>query len=154
MSLWLPEELYSQMTTEASKWSPLETGGVLMGFISVSRDVVVTAIVHAGPEAKRTRISFRPDSRFQDNGIAKQYEASGRQDCYLGDWHSHPKGSPSMSWRDRRTLQDIAEYGPARIANPVMVILYGDKWRIAVWQFSRKRFLAYGNSVPLHYELY
>ena len=142
------------MATEASKWSPLETGGVLMGYVSDSTNVVVTAIVHAGPEAKRTRISFLPDPRFQDDGIAQQYEASGRQDNYLGDWHSHPKGSPSMSWRDRSTLQDIAEYKPARIANPVMVILYGDDWKIAAWQFSRRRFLAFSNCVRLHFQLY
>jgi integrative and conjugative element protein (TIGR02256 family) len=154
MSLWLPKELFAEMAIEASKWSPLETGGVLVGYISISRDVVVTAIVHAGPDAKRTRTSFRPDPRFQDDGIAQQYEASGRQDCYLGDWHSHPRGSPSMSWRDRRTLQDIAEYKPARIANPVMVILYSDDWKIGAWQFLRRRFLAYANCVPLQYELY
>jgi integrative and conjugative element protein (TIGR02256 family) len=154
MSFWLPKELLAEMATEASKWSPLETGGVLMGYISASNEVVVTAIVHAGLTAKRTRTSFRPDPQFQDDGIATRYEASGRQDRYLGDWHTHPGGSPRMSWRDCRTLQNIAEYGPARIANPVMAILHGNDWKVAAWQFSRKTFLAYGNCVLLRSELY
>lgn len=154
MSFWLSKELLAEMATEASQWSPLETGGVLMGYISASNEIVVTAIVHAGPAARRTRTSFRPDPRFQADGIARQYEASGRQDSYLGDWHTHPGGSPRMSWRDRRTLQHIAEYGPARIADPVMVILHGEDWKIAAWQFSRKTFLAYENCVPLRCELH
>jgi integrative and conjugative element protein (TIGR02256 family) len=130
MTLWLPKELFSELAIEASKWSPRETGGVLMGYISASSDVVVTGIIHAGPDAKRTRTSFRPDPRFQNDGIAQQYEASDRQDCYLGDWHTHPRGSPSMSWRDRRTLQEIAEYEPARIANPVIVVHPADLDRL------------------------
>jgi len=154
MSFWLPKELLAEMATEASKWSPLETGGVLMGYISASNEVVVTAIVHAGPGAKRTKTSFLPDSQFQDDGIATRYEISGRQDRYLGDWHTHPRGSPRMSWRDRRTLQNIAEYGAARIANPVIVILHDDDWKVAAWQFSYKTFLSYGNCVPLRPELY
>lgn len=154
MSFWMPKELLAEMAAEASKWSPLETGGVLMGYLSASNDVVVTAIVHAGPNAKRTRTTFRPDPKFQDDGIAGRYEASGRQDRYLGDWHTHPGGSARMSWRDHRTLQDIAEYGPARITNPLMVILHDDDWRIAAWQFSRKTFLAYGNCVPVRCQLY
>lgn len=125
-----------------------------MGYVSTSNDVVVTAIIHAGPTAKRTRTTFRPDPEFQEDGIATRYEESGRQDGYLGDWHSHPGGSPRMSWRDRRTLQAIAEYGPARIANPIMVILHGDMWNVAAWQFLRRTFLAYEKCVLLRSELY
>jgi hypothetical protein len=65
MSFWLPKELLDEMAAEASKWSPLETGGVLMGYISDLNEVAVTAIVHAGPAARRTRTSFLPDPQFR-----------------------------------------------------------------------------------------
>lgn len=149
MAFWIPQPLYDEMVAEATKWSPWETGGVLMGYVSNSQEVVVTALVHAGPNAKRTRWTFRPDPQFQNEGIAEQYEASGRHDRYLGDWHTHPGGSGNMSWRDRRTLQSIAECDDARIANPVMVILHGEDWQPAAWQFSRKTILAHAPCIPL-----
>jgi integrative and conjugative element protein (TIGR02256 family) len=149
MAFWIPKLLYDEMVAEAAKWAPLETGGVLLGYFSDSNEVVVTALVHAGPKAKRTRWSFRPDPQFQNDAIAGKYEASGRQDRYLGDWHTHPGGSRNMSWRDRRTLQSIAECDDARIANPVMVILHDDDWKLAPWQFSCKTILAHAPCIPL-----
>jgi integrative and conjugative element protein (TIGR02256 family) len=154
MSLWLPEKLYNEMSTEAALWSPLETGGIFLGYVSDSNEVVVTALVHAGPAARRTKWSFRPDGDFQNEGIAKQYAASGRRDLYLGDWHTHPGGSANMSWRDRRTLQAIAQSPEARIANPIMMILHDHKWKVATWQFSRKSILASAPCVPLQTEIF
>jgi integrative and conjugative element protein (TIGR02256 family) len=149
MNFWLSQILYEEMVAEAWKWSPLETGGALVGYVADSGDIVVTALIHAGPRARRTRWSFRPDAGFQNREIARHYEGSGRLDGYLGDWHTHPGGSSRMSWRDRRTLQAIADYPHARIRNPVMVILHGADWKPAPWQFSRRTLLAHAPCTPL-----
>jgi integrative and conjugative element protein (TIGR02256 family) len=137
MTIWIPQTLADQMSHEASLWAPLETGGSLMGYLSDQCDIVVTALVPPGPCAKRTRISFAPDTAFQIAAIARLYEASGRMDNYLGDWHTHPGGRPTLSSRDRKTLEQIARWKPARSITPVMVILSGQRWQVTPWRYSK-----------------
>ena len=59
-------------------------------------------------------------------------------DNYLGDWHTHPGGSPTLSFRDRKTLKQIARWKPARSITPVMVILNGQKWQVTPWRLSER----------------
>lgn len=58
---------------------------------------------------------------------------------YLGDWHTHPNGSPALSRKDLRTLRRIARHPAARISQPVMAVLAGGPaaWHLAVRQPRR-----------------
>lgn len=138
--IWWPEHAMQEALEEADIAHPQETGGILLGWRTSRTEVVVTHLVGPGPLAERTATSFKPDADWQQDRIDEVYEASGRTVAYLGDWHTHPKGTPVLSRTDLRTLRRIARHGDARMPQPVMAVLAGGpEWRIAVRQPVRPR---------------
>jgi integrative and conjugative element protein (TIGR02256 family) len=140
---WVRASALSDMIAEADKWSPRETGGILIGYWSNRfSDVVVTNIIGPGPRAVHCKTSFQPDHDYQDIEVARLYLLSGRVHTYIGDWHTHPGATPEMSRADRRTLARIAQSPGARAPVPIMGILGGDKsWRLAVWKTGGTRWV-------------
>jgi integrative and conjugative element protein (TIGR02256 family) len=114
-------EHLEEMLLEGRRTFPLETGGVLMGFVSAGR-IVVTSVIGPGPRAVHRRRSFTPDAEWQQARVADLYEMSGRRDTYLGDWHTHPGGSTRASFGDWVAAWTIARSHEARCPNPVMLI--------------------------------
>jgi integrative and conjugative element protein (TIGR02256 family) len=118
----VPPEQLDEMLMEGQRKFPLETGGVLMGFVTAER-TVVTSVVGPGPRAIHRRRSFTPDTEWQQERVADLYERSGRRDMYLGDWHTHPGGSTRASFTDWLAAWTIARSRDARCPNPVIVVL-------------------------------
>lgn len=146
LNIWIPQYLLDQVLDEANKFFPNETGGLLMGYyVDKQQVIVITDIVDAGPKAIHTPTSFIPDYKYQEQEIAKLYELSGRLHTYLGDWHSHPTGSPTLSGKDKRTLGNIAIHSPARAPEPIMLMLGGitDRWKIKFWKLRPKKLLGF-----------
>src|SRR3984957_16909674 len=142
--VWVSEELLREMIREADGRSPNETGGVLMGYFS-GNEAVVTEIAGPGPKAIHRKSSFSPDYEFQTERIAESYERSDRLSGYLGDWHTHPQGSLTLSSKDRGTLRRIAHYKEARVLTPVMLLLAGGRdWRIGAWSYEPRRVMGFG----------
>jgi integrative and conjugative element protein (TIGR02256 family) len=133
------------MLQEAERMSPLETGGVLMGYWG--RDVsqvVVTAVIGPGSSARHKRLSFDPDTEYQERRIAQRYLEWGGTEMYLGDWHTHPWPGvhPGLSRVDRETLTRVARYAEARVPQPIMAVLSktkDDGWSVVVWQLVMHR---------------
>jgi integrative and conjugative element protein (TIGR02256 family) len=134
------------MQREASAMAPSESGGVLLGYwVHPRTEVVITDAVGPGPSAVHGAKDFLPDHEYQEREIAKRYEVSGRQISYLGDWHSHPGGTGSLSPSDEKTLRRIAEAPAARSPMPLMAVLAGgEPWQIAVWCGELRRILVFG----------
>ena len=147
---------------------PRETGGVLLGYwvhepatpatgapvaAVTGPEVVITSFLGPGPLAIHGLDSFVPNHAFQDREIAKIYEKSSRQVTYLGDWHSHPKGTAALSWKDRRTLRRIACSNGARAPIPLMLVVAAEKLTNSVlWCTDRRsisRFSRFSNTLPL-----
>jgi integrative and conjugative element protein (TIGR02256 family) len=134
--IWLPLEIRRACTRDADRYFPLESGGVFMGY-STGEDLVITAMILGGKSALRTRTSYEPDLDWQNRQIAAHYEASGRRDAYLGDWHSHPNTKIAyMSGDDRAVMRRIIRSPEARNSAPVMMIFAGvpKAWKEAAWQ--------------------
>lgn len=134
---WLPKSISAMMMGEASKWYPYETGGVFMGYLA-SDDVVVTDVISCGENSSHKRYSFYPDQDYQLKEISDLYNRTSGQITYLGDWHTHPNGSTSLSNTDKRTLVRIATTVEAKISKPVMGIMGGmsDKWDLNVVRYE------------------
>lgn len=131
--LWIPRKVLEQMVLDAARWFPDETGGAFMGY-EAEGGLVVTDLIDAGPLAKRSPTSFTPDADFQLADMARIYHESGRIHTYVGDWHSHPDGSPGYSGIDRAALKTIARAPGARCPKPLMVILgLGESWEAIAW---------------------
>lgn len=134
--VWMPQQLHTHFIEEADRIYKLETGGALMGRWHDASAVVITAAIGAGPGALHERYNFEPDQEWQVAEIAKRYEATGRRETYLGDWHTHPDAkSGHLSRLDRAVLRRIIISPAARAQNPLMMILYGTNgdWQVATW---------------------
>jgi integrative and conjugative element protein (TIGR02256 family) len=125
--VWIPRWTLASMFEAAEAKAPLETGGMLLGYMaSDGAAIVVTDTVGAGPEATHKRHGFEPDSAWQQGLLSRVYHRSGRTTTYLGDWHSHPRGSPVPSREDTRTARRVARYEGSRTKNPLTMILGAD----------------------------
>jgi len=133
---WLRQAALEFMTEEADAKAPLETGGVLIGYLAQPGNIpVILCASGPGPRALHGQAYYRPDHQHDEALISAFYEESGRRLIYLGDWHTHPAPVYNLSWRDRRTLKRIARCKSARISTPVMIILAFDReWTPVVWQ--------------------
>jgi integrative and conjugative element protein (TIGR02256 family) len=134
------------MTKEAVSKFSNETGGLLMGYLNESgRAVVVTDLIGPGPKAKHRRYAFVPDYDFQEKQIERIYFKSKRLHTYLGDWHTHPNGSSSLSPTDIKALSNIAHYPKARAPFPIMLLLVGNpnNWEIKSWQLKPRRLMKF-----------
>lgn len=141
MRLWLGLKAREALVAEATRMTPRETGGVLMGYRGEGGDLVVTAVLGPGPAALHAPTRFVPDQAHHEREIARLYEASGRMHTYVGDWHSHPNGTCALSPRDRSTLRRIGRAREARLAEPLMVLVCGrgTSWEIAGYRLVRDR---------------
>jgi integrative and conjugative element protein (TIGR02256 family) len=127
------------MIEDAYRWTPVETGGILMGSPSDSDGPAeVSWVVGGGPEAERTQTSFDPDQWWQEEQVSIIYELSGRRATYLGDWHSHPNGRPELSWRDKNVARLIASDPAARCESPIMWVIGAQVGRTE-WRAYRLR---------------
>lgn len=130
----------NQIYEEIRNESPLETGGCLLGYWDESfKEVVIEECIGPGPMAKHSKYGFEPDSEWQELQIARIYKDSGFLRTYLGDWHSHPQGKLTLSWKDKRTLLRIAKFSPARAPHPLMVVMAGPPWRMRIWKTDKIR---------------
>ncbi len=138
----LTAAVLAEMEAEAERHFPSESGGVLLGYRPPGhrRALQVTEVVGPGPRARHRRHRFEPDGAWQATEIAAAYERSGRTVTYLGDWHSHPRGSGRPSGLDRATARKIARSPKARAPRPLLIILFGEpeSWRLAARSYRRR----------------
>jgi integrative and conjugative element protein (TIGR02256 family) len=135
--VWLANTAATELLAEASRKSPLETGGVLLGYQAEGDATVVTIVVGPGPNARHSKAAYCPDHEYQEQEIAKIYAASGRRTTYVGDWHSHPGGALYLSRTDVRTVRTISRHENARLAKPIMIVAANGRpeWDIGAWQW-------------------
>lgn len=137
LTIWIPRSVLRSCTDDAAATFPLETGGTFMGWWADPVTAVVNGMIGAGPNASRSAFHFEPDQDWQVEQIARYYEACGRRETYLGDWHSHPRArTGSISRTDRNVLRRIIKTPSARCLAPLMAIFYGDtaSWQLKVWR--------------------
>lgn len=123
-TVWITTNTIAACEGEANSASPDETGGVLLGWHNVERNEIV--VVHAlgpGPHSTHARYSYNPDGDWHDRTVDAVYQRSGRIVTYVGDWHTHPRGRPTLSRTDIHTLRRIAHNDEARCPFPLMLIL-------------------------------
>jgi integrative and conjugative element protein (TIGR02256 family) len=136
MKVWISSDILRSLTSEANEHYPLETGGVLIGYWVEPTTVVVTASVGSGPASVHSRFSYQHDHDWEASKIAERYEQSSRLEVYIGDWHTHPDSSRGdLSYADRRSIRRVIKSPEARIACPLMGVLFGDRdgWQLGAW---------------------
>jgi integrative and conjugative element protein (TIGR02256 family) len=146
--VWVAPAALEAMLREARARAPLETGGMLLGYVSPNtdpEDVVIERVIGPGPNAKHFSDRFEPDGHWQQCRLADAYQQSGRITTYLGDWHTHPDGLPEPSWRDWRTARRVARSEAARMSRPLMLIVASnaeETWTAMAYRWARGRLRA------------
>jgi integrative and conjugative element protein (TIGR02256 family) len=118
--VWIRDAQLQRIVLEADHRFPLETGGVLTGYVH-EHHVVVEHVIGPGPRAAHRAARFEPDHDWQCQQIDLIFDESRGACTYLGDWHTHPAGKPQTSLLDRRTLAGITASFKGAL-RPIMVI--------------------------------
>lgn len=148
MTVWLSYQAFLQMQKEVQGLSPLETGGLLLGWRSGPSNVIIR-MTGPGPNALHGLHRYLPDHQWDVDQIHREFQRSGGDLDYLGDWHSHPNGALSMSEEDRSTLCRISR----RIRNPLMIIVDGGPYpggkSLGCWMAERSGWSVFGRYEPV-----
>lgn len=137
-NIWISQQFIDEIITDIEKYAPLETGGIFFGYCADNGDVVVTDLIDAGADAKRSGYSFEPEQEYQLAEIERLFILSNGKTTYLGDWHSHPDSSPVLSRKDEITLLKIALSTEARCPAPIMVVVGSQPEK---WSFNCVKFI-------------
>lgn len=101
------ERVVKQMKEEMETWGDTETGGVLIGKISMyDRCFNVTRLIEAPSDSERTKSSFILGIEGLRERVREVHDRSEGALTYLGTWHTHPKGGEA-SPTDRLSLDRL-----------------------------------------------
>lgn len=125
-TIWISQQSWAAMRMLAAEKSPMETGGMLLGYQGENGEAVVTAIIGPGSRAKHKRFRFAPDHEYQQRQLEAHFSRTSGGETYLGDWHTHPMGTCELSRRDRRVLTRVALTPSSETPSPVMLVLAGE----------------------------
>lgn len=132
---WFDRGALAALFAEAGRWRFRETGGALLGWRS-DDGPVVARILGPGPKARHRWSSFEPDGKWQNEQGQAIYSATGGRIAYLGDWHTHPRGSGQPSAQDRKTAHMIAGDRDFRAPKPLYAIAHPTKTRDVPWSLE------------------
>ena len=115
------DEAVKQMTKEVKKYPEIETGGVLIGRISLSRRCfTISRVIEAPSDSKRSRSLFVLGIEGLRIKVGKTQKISGGFLNYVGTWHSHPNGG-GPSQLDRTSLEQMKNH---RFGAPAVGVIW------------------------------
>lgn len=98
-------ELLVQRTVEAT---PNETGGILIGLVARNQKTIfITRQLDAPNDSEGYPYAFKMGVNDIPDQIRMIMDKTGNLIRYVGEWHSHPKGSSALSAKDRETAQQL-----------------------------------------------
>lgn len=118
----IAEELKSTMLSLARRHAPNETGGILVGR-HTDDTVTVLAVSDAGRNAVSEPTRFERDGAHCQAFLERTVAELGPGVDYVGEWHSHPDGSPAPSSRDTQSFIEIAADPNYLTTAPVLLIV-------------------------------
>jgi hypothetical protein len=89
--LSIPKAALITVFDECDGFDQDETGGRVIGAFHEHRgklDIRVTGIIEAGPQARRSAVSFFQDGEYQEQ-VFRKIEDHHREIEHLGNWHTH-----------------------------------------------------------------
>ncbi len=122
----LPETIFQEIQLHVDKLYPNECGGVFVGNIKDD----VTARIDKMVLPKKTRstpVYFVRLTSFINRWLLNIFKKYNGEVIYLGEWHSHPNGTPFPSGTDLKTMREIAINPDIRIQTPILLIVGYDK---------------------------
>jgi integrative and conjugative element protein (TIGR02256 family) len=112
------EQASTQISKEAERYEDIETGGVLIGRISLTRRCfTISRVIEAPPDSKRSQNLFVLGTRGLKKQVKEINDKSGGFLSYVGTWHSHPKGGePSALDKDSLERMKRLRFGAPAVS--------------------------------------
>lgn len=120
-TIWLDPDARRKIAHEAKRFRFQETGGPLFGF-GDDDSLVVVAAGGPGPRARHRPVSFVPDREAVERAIDRVWAVGERRYRYVGSWHTHPRGRPTPSRRDRQTAREMSQDAGLNLPRPLIMI--------------------------------
>lgn len=120
LSLKISQSILDEMYSKAFASFPNETGGMFAGRISEdSHEAVVERLVMPS-KTESTLASFMRET----DGMEQTWEKLAEEGLtYLGEWHTHPKGTTQYSYTDYQAMMGIANDRNVALATPLLFII-------------------------------
>lgn len=119
----ISRDALSEIISEARASGEVETGGILIGFLSSENVLVVTRPTGPGPNADRRKDWFLRDTEYCQAELEKATTELGQKGTYIGEWHYHPTGGADPSGRDLLSLSEIGLQKNYATDEPAMIIV-------------------------------
>lgn len=121
LKIMLPEKIFDDVKKFIVKHYPNECGGVFVG--KIEGDTAVIEKMMVPKKFKNTPVYFSRIADFINQWLIKVFKQSNGETIYLGEWHSHPNGTPSPSSTDHSSMKKIALNSDVRIETPLLLIV-------------------------------
>ena len=120
LSLKISQDILDEMYSKAFASFPNETGGMFAGCISEdSHEAIVERLVMTS-KTESTHASFMRET----NGMEQTWKKLAEEGLtYLGEWHTHPKGTTQYSYTDYQAMLCIANDKNVALATPLLFII-------------------------------
>jgi len=92
------QNVLDDIKIESEKWNDLETGGILIGHISIpTQTIVITGQIEAPEDSERGKTKFNSGVKGLSEKLKAIENSSAGMITQLGTWHSHPNSSSNPS---------------------------------------------------------
>lgn len=120
-SLQLPRNCLEDMIEYFRRDSPDETGGILIGVYPDGANGRVVRGADPPPDSIQSPTTFVRGTEAVEESLKESKERFGLY--YLGEWHTHPGGSPALSPQDAEEMQSIADDKSYECPHPFLIII-------------------------------
>jgi integrative and conjugative element protein (TIGR02256 family) len=131
------------MLAVAKRYAPIEVGTSLIGrYADNGWRAIVVGLAPLATDSKGSRNEFYRGVKGLRQFYRKLFKRFHRQRHYVGEWHSHPNGSPSPSTTDRVNQNAVAADHQTDCPEAILIILGGQlssKPALGVFIESRTR---------------
>lgn len=104
------QNVLDDIKIESKKWNDLETGGILIGHISIpTQTIVITGQIEAPKDSERGKTKFNSGIKGLSDKLKSIEKYSAGMITQLGTWHSHPNSSSNPSPTDLRSKRKMYE---------------------------------------------
>lgn len=120
LSLKISQDILDEMYSKALASFPNETGGMFAGYISEDGHEAIVERLVVPSKTESTYASFVRET----DGMEQMWgELSEQGLTYLGEWHTHPKGTTQYSNTDYQAMVGIANDKNVALATPLLFII-------------------------------
>ncbi|CAM3470096.1 Mov34/MPN/PAD-1 family protein [Arcobacter aquimarinus] len=100
-------DVVEKILKNSTQYSPNETGGVLIGNISLVNKVIsIVDLIDPPEDSKRTKVYFELGTTGLQEKVLDYEKKTNGLLTYIGTWHSHPMGG-SASVKDLKTKTEL-----------------------------------------------